>query len=228
MMEGKGTDVAFFILLCLLKALLEVAVFLEAVLLSHLALLFLCLHDAAFRAEVLQLSVEHLVFAEFAFQRTVVKRNFDARLQANLVETFLAIAEHPGIVAFELVLQSLANHLIGAQQVGCRDALAIGRIGDDDALLAWLCEILEILLHDGDIIRQTCSLHIQCRRIHSLHVDVVAVDMVLEFPFLTLVIVDVVKEICVEVRPFLEGIFFAEESWGHVLCNEGSLDEQGA
>ena len=59
--ESEGADVAFFILLCLLKALLEVTVFLETMFLGHLALLLLSLHNATFRAEVLQFSVEHLV-----------------------------------------------------------------------------------------------------------------------------------------------------------------------
>ena len=52
--------------------------------------------------------------------------------------------------------------------------------------------------------------------------------MVFEFSFLAFVVVDAVEEVGVEVWPFLEGVFFAEEAWGHVLRNEGCFDEQSA
>ena len=81
---------------------------------------------------------------------------------------------------------------------------------------------------NGDIGRETCCLHIHAGCVDSLYVDVIAIDMMLELPFLTLVIIDFVEEVGIEVRPFLKGIFLAEESRGHVLGNQGCLDEQGA
>ena len=107
-------------------------------LLGHLPLLVLALHAAALATELAHLTVEHLVFSELAFQRAVVEGNLDAGLQADLLEAFLTVREYPCIVADELVLQPFANHVVGAHEVGCGDALAVGRIGHDDALLLGL------------------------------------------------------------------------------------------
>ena len=45
---------------------------------------------------------------------------------------------------------------------------------------------------------------------------------------LTLVIVDVVKQVGIKIRPFLEGKLLAEESRGHVLGYQGCFDQQGS
>ena len=50
--------------------------------------------------------------------------------------------------------------------------------------------------------------------------------MIFEFTFLTLVVIDVIEEICVEVGPFLESILLSEKSWSHVFGNQSSLYEQ--
>ena len=197
-------------------------------LLGHLALLVFRLHDATFRTEVLQFAVEHLVLAELAFQTAVVEGNLDAGLQSDLVEALLAVGEHPGVVALELVLQALADHLIGAQQVGRGDTLAVGRIGDHDALLLRLGEVLEVLLTHGDVARQSCGLHVHQCRVHGLDIHVVAVDMVVELALHAVVVVDRVEEVGIEVGPFLEGILLSEESWCHVPGDQRCLDEQGA
>ena len=52
--------------------------------------------------------------------------------------------------------------------------------------------------------------------------------MVLELPFLALVVVYLIEEVGIEVRPFLEGELLAEESRCHVPGNEGSLNQQRA
>lgn len=67
-MESERADVSTLVLFLLLKALLKLAVFLETVFLCHLALLLFSLYDTTFRTEVLQLTIKHLIFAEFAFQ----------------------------------------------------------------------------------------------------------------------------------------------------------------
>ena len=152
-MEGECTDVGFLVLFLLFQALLELTVFLETVLLGHLTLLILCLHDTTLMTEILQLTVEDLVFAEFTLQRTIVERNLDAWLQTDLFEALLTVGEYPGIIVEELVFQTFPNHLIGTQQVGRGDTFAVGWVGDDDALVLRLYEILEVLLLNGDGIR---------------------------------------------------------------------------
>ena len=124
------------------------------------------------------------------------------------------------------MLQALANHLVCSQQVGRRNALTVGRVGYHDALLLGLGEHLEVLLRDGNIASQTSSLYIQARRVHGLDVDVVTIDVVLEFALLRVVVVNLVKQVGVEVGPLLEGKLLAEQAWSHVAGYQRSLDEQ--
>lgn len=58
------------------------------------------------------LTVKQLILTELALQSTVVKFYFDRRLQTDLVETFVAIAQNPGIVAGKSMFQTFANHLV--------------------------------------------------------------------------------------------------------------------
>ena len=89
--EGETANVAFLVLLCFFKALLELTLFLEAVLLSHLLLFIVGLHNAAIMTEVLQLAVEHLISAELTLQTAIIKRNLNAGFKADLLETLLTI-----------------------------------------------------------------------------------------------------------------------------------------
>ena len=51
------------------------------------------------------------------------------------------------------MFQHLTDALVGVHQVGRRNALAVGRIGDDDGGILRLLEVLEVLLLDGDVVR---------------------------------------------------------------------------
>ena len=126
------------------------------------------------------------------------------------------------------MLQSFANHLIGAQQVVGRDALTVWRIGHHDTLVLRLGEVLEVLLLDSDIVGQTSSLDVETGRVDSLDVYIVAVDMMVELTFLRIVVVNLVKEVGIEVGPLLEGKLLAEQARSHVSGNKRSLDEQCA
>ena len=151
-----------------------------------------------------------MVFAELAFQRTVVQRYFDGRFQAYLVETFFAVTQNPGIVIQELVFQPFADGPVQPQQVGRGDTFAIRRIGDDDAFLGRLRKLVEILLGYFDLFAQSGSFDIPCGDVYGVAVNVVTIDLMCEFTFLRLVVVNPVKHLLVEVRPFLESIFLAE------------------
>ena len=126
------------------------------------------------------------------------------------------------------MLQALAYHAVGVEQVGCGDTFAVRRVGDDDGLVLGLHEVLKVLLLDGDAAGESGCLDVGASRVHGLEVDVVAVDMVLELTLLRVVVIDTVEELLVEVGPFLEGILLAEESRGHVACDESCLDGEGA
>ena len=126
------------------------------------------------------------------------------------------------------MLQPFANHLIRAQQVGCGDTLAIGRIGHHDALLLRLGEVLEVALRHGDVAGQSGSLDVQKCRIDRLDVDIVAINVVVELALLGVVIIDFVEQFGVEVGPFLESILLAEQARCHVVSDECRLDKQRA
>ena len=227
-MELEVADVGPFVFFLLVQTFLELAFFLEAVFLGHLTLLFLRFDDASLFAIYLHLAVEHLVFAELAFQRAVKQRNLDRRLQANLVEAFFPITEHPGVVARKLVFQPLAYHLIGGQQVGCRDAFSIRRIGHHDAGFLRLLEVLEVLLVDGDVAGETSRFDVHAGGIDRFDVHIVTIDVVFELTLLRVVVVDFVKEFRVEVGPLLKCKLLTEQARSHIPRNECSLDEQGA
>ena len=74
LVEFERADVAFLVVILLFNTLLELAVFLEAVLVGHGAFLFFGLQDVSFASEVFQLAVKYLIFTEFALKRTVVER----------------------------------------------------------------------------------------------------------------------------------------------------------
>ena len=52
--------------------------------------------------------------------------------------------------------------------------------------------------------------------------------MMLELPFLTLIIIDVIKKLSIEIGPFLKGILMTEQAWCHILRNQSSLNQDSA
>ena len=227
-MELKRADVCLLVLLLLGETLLELTVLLEPVLLGHLALLVIGLHHSALRAEVLHLAIEYGILAELTLQRTVVDRYLYRRLQTYLLETLLAVAENPRLVAHELMLEPLTYHLVRAKEVGSGYTLAIRRVAHDDALLRRTLEVLEVGLLHGDVAGETCGPHVHACRVHGLDVYVVAVYVVLELTLLRVVIVYAVEEFLIEVGPTLESELLAEYARAHVVGYEGGLYEQRA
>ena len=197
-------------------------------LLCHLALLVFGLHHTALRAEVAHLAVEDGILAELALQTTVVDGYLDRGLQTYLVEAFLAIREHPSLVAHELVLETLAYHLVGGEQVGGRDAFAVRRIGHHDALVGRLGKVLEVGILYGDVLGESGGTHVQTRGVHRLHIHIITIDVVFELALARVVIVDAVEEVGVEVGPLLKGKLLAEDTRADVAGYQCCLDQQRA
>lgn len=63
-MELKSTNISLFVGFFVLNSLLEFAVFLEPVLLRHLAFLLICLHDSTLRAKCFHLSFKQSILAK--------------------------------------------------------------------------------------------------------------------------------------------------------------------
>ena len=127
-----------------------------------------------------ELSAEHLVLTQFAFEASVVERRAERRLESDLVEAFFAVAKHPCVVTRKVVFELAAYHLVEAKQVGSRDALAVRGIGDDDSFLRGLLEVGKVLLLDGDSLAQASRFDVGRGDGNSIVIDVVAVDVMLE------------------------------------------------
>ena len=115
---------------------------------------------AVFTAEILEFTVEKLVFAELAFQGTVEQRYLYRGFQANLVETFVAVAQNPGVIPCKGMFQAFTDHLIQPQQVFRRDTFAVRRVHDDDTLFRRLFKLLERLDGQYDILADARCLHV--------------------------------------------------------------------
>lgn len=68
-------------------------------------------------SECLELAIEQLILAELTLQSTVYQAYFHAWLKSYLVETLIAVAQYPRIVACESMFQSFTNHLVQTKQV---------------------------------------------------------------------------------------------------------------
>ena len=196
----------------ILQAFAEITVLLEATFLSHQSALVFALDITAIGFQLVQFSAEYLIFAQFTFQRTIVKRRTQGRLQAYLVKAFLTITEHPGIVVRKLMLQSLTQSLVESQQVGCRDALSVRWIGHHHTFLFRLCEVLDIPLLQSDVFGETSRTYILGGYGNGFVIDIISVDMVFEGPLCRIILVDGIEEFLIKVGPFLEGIFSAIHS----------------
>ena len=212
LMENKGTDVTLFVFFFFFESFLELTVLLEAAFLCHGFLFVVGLHHTAFRTELAKFALKHLVSAELTLQRAVEDGNLDTRLQSDGIKAFLTVTEHPSLVALEFMLQLLANHLVGGQQVRCGNTLTIRRIGNDDGWPGRFFEVLKVLLFNGDGFGQSSCFYIEAGGINCLHVDVIAIDMMVELLFLGIVVIDFIEKVFVEVGPFLKGKFLAENT----------------
>ena len=123
------------------------------------------------------------------------------------------------------MFQTFAYHLVGGQQVGGRDAFAVGRIGDNNALFCRLLKIFKVGFFNSDVVGETCCTHIEACRVNGFDINIVAIDVVLELAFLAFIVVDTVKQILIEIAPALEGELFTEDTRAHVVSDEGCLDK---
>ena len=229
------------------------ALLLEAALFAHLTALVVGLDEASGSTMLVQTAVEKHVLAQLALQRTVVKGCLQRRLQSDLVEALLAVAQDPRLAACQFTLQLLPDSLVQAQQVGRRDALAIRRIRDDEEVRASLVacrrrgdapglvgssihdrggqrklRLTEVGLLDGDVLSQARSLHVASRDAHSLRVVVATIDVMGELALAGVVVVDALEEFAVEVGPLLEGIALTEHARSDAASDQRCLDTQRA
>ena len=121
------------------------------------------------------------------------------------------------------MLQTLANHLVQSEQVIGRDTFAIRRIHHDDGLLLRLFELLERLQFQRHIFGYTRRFYIMRRYFIRFRTVVISVNLMGEFALLTIIIVNLIEHLRIEIHPFLECESFAEYSRSDVSCDQCSF-----
>ena len=206
----------------------EVAVLLKALFLRHAAALLGRLDVAATGPEAVHGAVEELVFSKLAVDRAVHQRHLETGAQAHLVEELFLARDHPGIVSREGMLQALAQGAIHGVEVGRRQALAIGRVGNHDGRRGGLGELAYVLLLQNDTIGHAGAFGVSRGSLDGRQVQVVAIYLVVEGALLRVVVVDAVEQIAVEVLPPLKAEALAKHARIDVSGHESGLDEDGA
>ena len=154
--------------------------------------------------------------------------------------------DDPGFGTLEVFLQHACHHAVEGGDIG-KEAFAIGGIHHDDAtegllafgqrfgigLCPWCCiDLLKILYREGNVLLQTSFTDVFGGDIDGDLGDVRSVDVVQEFLFLRIVIVEFLPEVVVVSQfaygPTLEAEALAIESGRCVGGDERSLDEEGS
>ena len=145
-----------------------------------------------------------------------------------MVETLVAVAQDPRLTAHEDVLQPFADHAVKLRHVVHRDALAVGRVGDEDGGLRCAHELLEGHGAERDVAREAGAAHVALGAADGVGGDVGAVTEELEVALSRVVVVDRLKKFAVKVWPALEGEALAIDAGRDVEGDHGGFDEQGA
>ena len=126
------------------------------------------------------------------------------------------------------MLQPLAYHLVQSQEVVRGDAFAVGRVGDEDALLLGTGELLEGLQLQFHVLADAGRLQVAGGYLDGTGIVVVGVYPVGEVALAAVVVVDTFQQVGIEVGPLLEGIGLAEDTGRDVTGDESGFDGDGA
>ena len=132
------------------------------------------------------------------------------------------------MVAGEHSLEFLAQRLVEQGEVVDFQAFAIGWVGDEDAVFGCLVEVLDGLAFHLNHFGEAGALDVGTGDGNGLALDVIAINLVLEFAFVAVVVIDVLEELVVVVGPCLESIFGAIHAWIDIGGDKGSLDQESA
>ena len=124
------------------------------------------------------------------------------------------------------MLESLAYHLVGCKEVGRGDTLTVWRIHNEETLVGRTLKVLEVSLLHCHIFCKAGSSYVQTCGVYSLHVDVVAIDVMVELTLIGIVVVDAVEQVGIEIVPLLESELLAEYARTHVVGYQGCFHEK--
>ena len=179
-------------------------------------------------AHLVIFAVKDDVLQQFAIQATVVQSILYRRLQADFEVLFLVVADEPGVVAPEGVLEFETQVTVELVDVLHVQALAIGRVGDERAAFGHEFYLVDVAALQFDVFVQACVFDVGAGDGNGLALDVAAVNLVGEFPFGTVVVIDFIEQFLVIVGPLLEGVVVAIYAGGDVGADEGCLDQERA
>ena len=126
------------------------------------------------------------------------------------------------------MFEHAAEGAVQAEQVGRRDALAVGRVRHHERFLGGLDEISNVaLLHANDIAHAS-TLGIVAGYLNGAQVKVVAINMVGKFALLAVIVVNAFEEFGIKVFPFFKTEVLAEHARIDIARYECGLDEDSA
>ena len=88
-------------------------------------------------------------------------------------------------------------------------------------------KVLEILLFNSDLRRQSCRLHIILGHVHRHEIYIIAIHMMFKLTLTAIIIIYLIKKVCIKVRPFFKGILLAEHSRSYVFGYQRCLNDNG-
>ena len=118
------------------------------------------------------------------------------------------------------MFQTFTDHLIKSKQIISGNTFTVWRISDDNRLFLWLFKLLERLQLQHDVFRYTGSFYIMSRNLISFRIVVVSVNLMSKFALLTVIIVNLIEHIRIEIYPFLKSKPFTEYSRSDILSNQ--------
>ena len=118
------------------------------------------------------------------------------------------------------MFQTFTDHLIKSKQIISGNTFTVWRVSDDNRLLLRLFKLLERLQLQHDIFRYTGSFYIMSRNLISFRIVIVSVNLMSKFALLTVIIVNLIEHIRIEIYPFLKSKSFTEYSRSDILSNQ--------
>ena len=132
------------------------------------------------------------------------------------------------MIAGEYPFEFLSQRLVEQGEVVEFQAFAIGWVGDEDAVLRSLVEVFDGLALNFNHLGESGTLDVGTGNGNGLALNIVAINLVLEFAFGAVVVIDALEEFVVIVGPSLESILVAIHARIDVGGDEGGLDQEGS
>ena len=126
------------------------------------------------------------------------------------------------------MLEAFADGFVQSQNIGRLQTLAIRRVRHNDCLILRLGKLTEVLLAELYHIAHTSLFGIGHSSFESRTIDVVGVNLMVEFTFSRVVVIYTIEQIAVKVFPFLEAETLTEDTRIDIARHESGFDSYSA